>query len=758
MSSQAPEGSHDKNQPIKRRSLVACTRCRLARGKCVHNGSPPCNSCISASKQEECLFPPRGTSLQDRAPRGIRKRRKKEDDTATSSISPESSSTTTASLSVPSSSHTFANEAFSAEPRAVHSGGGSRMLHIDGDSLLPPHRCLMDGCEAFFDGYSQISFLPRPLFLHQLSTEPQSINTFLLLSILAISARFTPSLIERYGGKLAASDVFAARAHAMILDEMMMPTIERAQAFYLLGICDWGRGFGFRSRMLQGLALQVAEMIDLSSHDPAASDLQIEIRRRTWWFVTVNNNRHSIGAALPHVHDPMQSRVPLPSNEDDFAFGCLTSPPSYFQINPGGGESPNTSMSLCAMMVTILAIWGRTARALCGLEHLPDKKPRPTQPWKTGSVFEHTNRELQQWLSRLNQKQLWSTSNLLAYRSTNHDLGFYNSFVNLHITSLAVRRQYLPIMIKALHPLASDEAALIEGEAPPGGLDYWRKMASAMVSHAFDVLELQESVSKVRITSEGGTPFMAFAVYLAGSMLNYVRLCGWLCPPMVQRAGGGLIFALEMLRDFVEVWPVSGRWFATLSAQAGMSPPDSTFGDRATELASHDINLDSRIGIYRQFAHDQGKTDGPPELYRHSELVPPNSQLVAASTLAQLSSARLEEETHQGENLASQVLPSRPSHQTSFSSSSPVSLSPSHLDFAALLPQQHPPSHVADTSAQPDQPEGDVPSQHHDIQIGADSFFDLDRFESDLSTFLLGQDTQGIDFGPSGFLDGSWGQ
>ena len=116
--------SKQADKPVKR-GLVACTRCRLLRGsspvpparrltlisadagKCVHQGAPPCVTCISVSKEDGCTFPPRGTSLVDRAvsrtrlsagpggaeeltvatqPRGIRKRRKKIEETEGASL------------------------------------------------------------------------------------------------------------------------------------------------------------------------------------------------------------------------------------------------------------------------------------------------------------------------------------------------------------------------------------------------------------------------------------------------------------------------------------------------------------------------------------------------------------------------------------------------------------------------------------------------------------------------------------------------
>ena len=101
-----------------------------------------------------------------------------------------------------------------------------------------------------------------------------------------------------------------------------------------------------------------------------------------------------------------------------------------------------------------------------------------------------------------------------------------------------------------------------------------------------------------------------------------------MCPSKAYRADAALGTSLEILRDFLDVWPVAGRWYATLSQQAGINATRSV-----TELDSLGLTLDDQLGSYRQF-------DGtnPPELFRHLELAP-HSQLAAANTLAQLSSA-----------------------------------------------------------------------------------------------------------------------
>jgi hypothetical protein len=90
-------------------------------------------------------------------------------------------------------------------------------------------------------------FIPKALFLERLTKDRKSISVFLLLSILSISAPHTPSLWRRYGGILSASKHFISCAGQLIANEIYEPSLERIQAFFLLGVSEWAQGNGTRS-------------------------------------------------------------------------------------------------------------------------------------------------------------------------------------------------------------------------------------------------------------------------------------------------------------------------------------------------------------------------------------------------------------------------------------------------------------------------------------------------------------------------------
>lgn len=119
---------------------------------------------------------------------------------------------------------------------------------VDQWDYLPPLPDIIDAVNQFTRNYFQLGFIPKQAFSERLRSDHRSISVFLLLSILSISARFTPSLVDRYGGGMKAAETFMDRASAVALSELYQtPTLERCQAFYLLSIAQQGNGYKNKS-------------------------------------------------------------------------------------------------------------------------------------------------------------------------------------------------------------------------------------------------------------------------------------------------------------------------------------------------------------------------------------------------------------------------------------------------------------------------------------------------------------------------------
>lgn len=104
--------------------------------------------------------------------------------------------------------------------------------------------------DMFTRRYFQLGFIPKERFKDRRSQNYIFNSPFLLLSILAISARFTPTLRDRYGTSVGAAKEFMNRATAIAGSEMELgPSLERCQAFLLLSIAQQGSGDMYRSNV-----------------------------------------------------------------------------------------------------------------------------------------------------------------------------------------------------------------------------------------------------------------------------------------------------------------------------------------------------------------------------------------------------------------------------------------------------------------------------------------------------------------------------
>jgi len=92
-------------------------------------------------------------------------------------------------------------------------------------------------------------FIAKALFLERLKESTPPSDLFFLYSILGVSARFTPSLIRRYGSGFSATEYFIDKAAACGLQSLHNPTVENTQAFFLLGLAEWGSGDKNRSNV-----------------------------------------------------------------------------------------------------------------------------------------------------------------------------------------------------------------------------------------------------------------------------------------------------------------------------------------------------------------------------------------------------------------------------------------------------------------------------------------------------------------------------
>lgn len=313
------------------------------------------------------------------------------------------------------------------------------------EPLLPSHEELVEGIKAFCTSYfqvrlsrhshsarelishAQLGFLPRAYFLEQIARDRDAISPFLLLAILSLSARFAPTLVARYGGKAGATNLFLRRAYALLPDELFSPSVQRAQAFFLLATAEWGNGEGERSSMLMGNAVRMAGLLRLHREETYALDanagpddvIAAEVARRTFWMIQSQDDLHS-GAGRPLSFVLTDINAGLPCEEREFAFGIrprerstLAGTAAAQHASPAATVSP--SQPLFATLIQAHNLWGKVAR-------LASARGTAELPWDETSQNAKLRAALAEWEAALPPQHRWSALNLRGFMSEGLDL------------------------------------------------------------------------------------------------------------------------------------------------------------------------------------------------------------------------------------------------------------------------------------------------------------------------------------------------
>lgn len=524
---------------IKRRSPIACRRCRRMRSKCIHEkGTSPCKSCFEAGiPAENCVFPVRGQPDLDRDYRHPRTRSDKVDKSITGS--------TTGSA---------------AKSRRSTTGGplaSPRRLADDWESL-PPTEEIIDGVNLFTKQYFQLGFIPKEQYPERLRKNLRATSLFLLTSILSISARLSPALKLRYGNGVKAAEFFMGRASSIANEELYQePTLERCQAFYLLSIAQQGSGERNSSYINMGIAIRMAILMQLhreeTYHIPNPTPelvMRAESARRTIWMLHSQDNLHC-GPLSPVSLAASDITTLLPCNEEDFAHGREPRSRAALDGTPPAIDDPklirDPGRSLFATLMQVHDWFGYVGRRAVRYS----KSPRP---WDPASEFSQTARKLREWEQDLPHEHVWSTFLLKGYKAEGQELAYLCVTMMTRLSNIVLRRPYLMDIIK---PDKRDTTEQI----------FLQSMSDEIFANVRYLYEQIDAQFTNRSPDESvGAQISAFCVYSCGLFSTYLCKYPNIChdkalvrdgPTMLQRA-------IRILKECREVWPLAARWVDAL--------------------------------------------------------------------------------------------------------------------------------------------------------------------------------------------------
>lgn len=481
-------------------------------------------------------------------------------------------------------------------------------LPLTRDEVLPPTDEVVEGCRIFVTSYFQLGFIPKAVFLEKLNRDQGSVSTFLLASILSISARFTPSLIKRYGGAREATDHFLDVAKVMVPTEMYSPSLERTQAFFLLAISQWGNGDRDRSSMDMGVAVRMAALLKLHceesySLEPNTTAEQVvrhESARRVFWMIQSQESLHS-GYKTPAPFPLEDITTLLPCNENDFAFGTVPAERAALAGTPPAIANPRLAVTprrcLFATLIQAHSLWGSVSRKASR----PDSGVNKIPPWDPSSDYQLATAELRNWEEHLPQKHVFSVWNLRGWKSESLHLAYLAVTMVLRLTNIVARRSFLDDMLAALspgtvserlqpstptmanandhtstsYPTPSSSSQESHGTAPPG---FWANMSNELFSNVWGLHEQIDAFFGMRSPDEGFPQILVFCVYMCGSVSSYLWRYPALCPQLVDRAETMAQRSLEALSALHGAWPTSSNWQKGLQAatpSTAVSPAES---------------------------------------------------------------------------------------------------------------------------------------------------------------------------------------
>ncbi|KDQ57988.1 hypothetical protein JAAARDRAFT_193473 [Jaapia argillacea MUCL 33604] len=585
-----------------KRGSVACKRCRRAKTKCLHTGKPPCRSCSEAGLAAACVFPPKGTSFIDRAPS---KRVKRESDS-----SPASPPHGEGSRSRPVSSHQISSPSDTplspSERGSPHQQTNGLITHspIQGaEELLPSITLIEEACDIFFVRVNQCAFLHKPTFISKLRDPARVVSPLLILSICALTYRFSPGLAQFCGSNKRPPSYFGDRARVLLFEALNEPTLESCQAGYFLGLADWGACQGKRSWMLMGIALRMAFLLGLHKEEthavpPNAPPDQIiaaEESRRTFWTLLINDRCVSSGGCRPSSIVPSDISSRLPCDEDSFAFGTPT-PAFYLDGFHNPPLTPNGTymdMGMMAYMVQVSELWGRAARRACSTDLL---KKDTTAPWELNSGYFSIKNDLARWTSQLPGRQQYSRGNLAVYYQRCLETAFTFNHVVHKAAEVILRRPYLPFIIRAAAPESSG-LSLNTLETPwrtevAPSPQFWLQCGKEMFYAAAELVTIINDFTSLTHYA-GLSPHLGFSTFLAAATLTYVWRWPWLFPERAMEVPALVLRSTEILSSMGPTWPMARHWVRILK---------QPIKKRIDEAVQEDMATDQREGIYRQKA------------------------------------------------------------------------------------------------------------------------------------------------------------
>ncbi|KAE8139003.1 hypothetical protein BDV38DRAFT_270201 [Aspergillus pseudotamarii] len=544
------------------RTTVACQWCRSAKIKCHHDGSPPCRSCSVNPGRQCILSTPKHKSKRHQS--SSRPKRHPLRRVSGATKDPEEPGTAAGR----SLSHT---ESARDQPTRI-STQWDPLMGLD-DKLLK------DAFYVFVRHFPEFGFFHQPTFCILL--EKGGIPTLLLCGILALSSRFMPELASLHGSPGKASEYFANYVRQNIMSHAMTAMdIHTVQTLLMLSLYDWGNGDGSRAWVYNGMATRIIHGVYAQVKESAKTDMstfknsQLEEACRTVWACFLLDAMIGCGKCQAANFSMSISNIPLPSGEDDFAFGNSQPrrPTTFMQAwdfetndyHPQGSSSPEKMGydQTFALIVQGFHIWQTISSWVSTGGRKRESPSSREPPWRSCSFWSRSMAALKDWRASQSPQLIYSASNinLQVYISRSEGERFVITNLLYYLNLILLHREYIPFVPQLINrPQGPIQPPLLIEEAPLG---WWDQSAQELFAAASNIIQIMQELNK------GGTqfqtPFTCFCVFSAASTLCYANTWPYMAPGLDPQTSSTMFsWASAWLSQACKFWKVANGWYRT---------------------------------------------------------------------------------------------------------------------------------------------------------------------------------------------------
>ncbi|KAF2666212.1 hypothetical protein BT63DRAFT_434093 [Microthyrium microscopicum] len=521
------------------RNPVACASCRTSKRQCIHNNRPPCKRC--KDRGDTCVFPPPGTSAMYRQRKSLSVNRVGSDRSDGGQIGRMGEEVS----------------------QLLRSPGSSAMVDLSKHS---PYEYFTDEVKNSFLRCSyKWCFYHTPSLLR--GFRKKTVDDAIMWAILALAIRFSKQAPAPFSTPLEASNAFSAYAKSLVLPFVEEPTLSRIQILLMITGHSWGAGEGHRAWTYLGMAIRMAQYLELFDDDTSAgSDViassevtqeafkLVEERRRTAWTCFLMDSLLSGGKKRRRALSERDMRIPLPCEATLFHFLEPTRCYKLDQVPKNIILGQETHLDIVGHSMRIAGVWGDVARWACSQD------VHGQLPWQDGSEFKRLMSELSQWRYSLPHRLQFSLLSLQAHTAAGQGQAYCYMHAIYFMSLMFLHRSYLS-QLEAQNKHDSDSQ-----------LDrLWRDWQA---SSRKELLKVSNQVCQMygEMADFGGdflcglVPWIGFTVYTAvGIMLYY-----YLFPDSVDdqnvsiRAREHVINGLAFLKTMRGSWPMADTWRETI--------------------------------------------------------------------------------------------------------------------------------------------------------------------------------------------------